>query len=51
VTLDEYQQLASVTAKIIKQIPADVYTSLGLCGESGEVAEKIKKHYRDKLDP
>lgn len=50
-TLNEYQRRASTTAKIVKQIPADVYTALGLNGEAGEVAEKIKKHYRDELDP
>lgn len=47
---DEYQEAAATTAKIITQIPAEVYTVLGLCGEAGEVAEKTKKFYRDGLD-
>jgi len=47
---DEYQEAAATTAKIIKQIPPDAYTVLGLCGEAGEVAEKVKKFYRDGGD-
>jgi NTP pyrophosphatase (non-canonical NTP hydrolase) len=43
--LNEYQRIARATA--IYQDPI-VYPALGLSGESGEVAEKIKKLIRDK---
>lgn len=43
-TLNEYQQKALETA--IYPTPI-VYPALGLCGESGEVADKVKKVIRD----
>lgn len=43
-TLNEYQRKALETA--IYPAPI-VYPVLGLCGESGEVADKIKKVLRD----
>ena len=43
----EYQILARATA-IYPNVGSNyVYPTLGLCGESGEVAEKIKKMIRD----
>jgi len=45
---DEYQGEAVKTAIFHdKQIPGIVYCALKLAGESGEVAEKIGKLYRD----
>ena len=44
--LDQYQEVASNYA----MFPSDtslMYLTLGLCGESGEVAEKIKKYVRE----
>ena len=43
-TFDEYQKQSKETA--IYEHPI-IYPTLGLCGESGEVAEKVKKHLRD----
>ena len=42
---NEYQELARKTAKY----PPDLwsYPFMGLCGESGEAIEKVKKIYRD----
>ena len=45
-TFDEYQEFARSTS-IYPEDCKVVYPTLGLCGEAGEVAEKIKKHMRD----
>lgn len=52
-TLNEYQDLAWGTAifpdtKVMNGLNAPfVYPMIGLCGEVGEIAEKIKKFIRD----
>ncbi len=46
-TLIEYQNIIEQT-KVYPENIALLYCALGLCGEAGEVAEKIKKIYRDK---
>lgn len=43
---NEYQQLARETA-VYPQETALAYTTLGLCSEAGEVADKLKKVIRD----
>ena len=49
-SLNTYTAITRETA-IYPPEQALMYLALGLCGESGEVAEKIKKQYRDgKLD-
>ena len=44
----EYQNLALSTAIYPKKYET-IYPALGLCGEAGEDAEKIKKSIRDGL--
>ena len=45
-TFNEYQKLAKLTAIYPDEYNV-VYPTLGLTGESGEVAEKVKKYIRD----
>lgn len=46
--LDEYQQLAKRTAAPKDKKDEFFHLVLGLVGESGEIAEKVKKLVRDK---
>lgn len=48
VTFKDYQQLSRKTAVYPGKDKNFIYPTLGLAGESGEVAEKIKKIIRDK---
>ncbi len=45
-TLNEYQQKALETAIYSKEYKI-IYPALGMCGEAGEVADKVKKVIRD----
>ncbi|MEM4710656.1 MAG: nucleoside triphosphate pyrophosphohydrolase family protein [Candidatus Woesearchaeota archaeon] len=45
-TLKEYSKIIKQTAIYPKEIGL-IYCTLGLCGEAGEVSEKVKKIYRD----
>jgi NTP pyrophosphatase (non-canonical NTP hydrolase) len=47
VDLTEYQQLSRRTATYPQAGENLTYPALGLCGEAGEVAEKVKKAIRD----
>ena len=44
----EYQERSRSTALYPNQGRNFIYPTLGLCGESGEVSEKIKKVIRDR---
>ncbi len=47
-TFDEYQKTSRATALYPKILGKNfVYPTLGLVGEAGEVAEKVKKVFRD----
>lgn len=47
-TFDEYQKLATTTSTIdLKSVTAPYYFALGLNGEAGEIAEKMKKIIRN----
>lgn len=46
--LNEYQKIASTTDCYPKNDFNIMYKALGLTGEAGEVADKIKKVYRDR---
>ncbi len=50
-TFNDYQKIAKTTAvfpgKGEGTVAGPMYLALGLCGEAGEVAEKIKKLFRD----
>lgn len=47
-TFKEYQKLSRRTALYPNRDKNFIYPTLGLAGEAGEVAEKIKKVLRDK---
>ncbi|WP_415399880.1 nucleoside triphosphate pyrophosphohydrolase family protein [Synechococcus sp. W4D4] len=46
--LNAYQQGARQTARYPNVGSNPIYPTLGLCGESGEVADKVKKVLRDR---
>ena len=46
--LDQYQAKARLTARYPQVGGNPIYPTLGLCGEAGEVADKVKKVLRDR---
>ena len=46
--LNQYQQGARATARYPEVGSNPIYPTLGLCGEAGEVADKVKKVLRDR---
>jgi len=47
ITLDTYQNLSGETSIYPNKGNNMSYPTLGLCGEAGEIANKVKKIYRD----
>lgn len=47
-TFDEYQDESKKTAKYPVIGHKIIYPTLGLLGETGEIAEKVKKMFRDR---
>ena len=47
VTLDAYQEISNLTAIYPNKGSNMSYPALGLCGEAGEIATKVKKIYRN----
>ena len=45
-TFDEYQEFVATVKRYPQQYNV-LYPALGLCGEAGEVAEKVNKRVRD----
>ena len=46
-TLEAYQEISGMTAIYPNKGSNMSYPTLGLCGEAGEIANKVKKIYRD----